>query len=116
MALLDTTEAIKNIKLDLGLSDTLQDDVFQVLLGRVVDHFMVEYGVDEIEDKFAFIIEDCVIKRFNRRGSEGASAESVEGHSVSYYANESEFKPYDKMLQREFGRDGLSSAGSVMFL
>ena len=31
MALLDEVEAIENIKLDLGLSDNLQDDVLQVL-------------------------------------------------------------------------------------
>ena len=57
-----------------------------------------------------------MIKRFNRRGAEGAKSESVDGHSMSYYDNENEFKPYDDMLQRLYGNSGQAKEGEVLFL
>ncbi|HFU4116112.1 TPA: phage head-tail connector protein [Streptococcus suis] len=116
MAQLVEEAVIDNVKLDLAIEDTLQDDLLDMLLQRVIKHFKAEYGVSEIDDAFSFIFEDCVIKRFNRRGSEGASSESVEGHSVSYYENKNEFLPYDDMLQKTFGQSGQSQKGRVFVL
>ena len=68
---LDETKIIQNVKLDLEITDKLQDGLLKMLLDRVVKHFKAEYGVSDIDDAYSFIFEDCVIKRFNRRGSEG---------------------------------------------
>ena len=46
----------------------------------------------------------------------GAKSESVDGHSMSYYDNENEFKPYDDMLQRLYGNSGQAKEGEVLFL
>lgn len=116
MTPLDTTKVIQNIKLDLDITDNLQDDLLNMLLDRVIKHFKAEYGTSEIDDAYSFIFEDCTIKRFNRRGSEGASSESVEGHSVSYYENKNEFLPYDDMLQKAFGQSGQTKKGRVFIL
>lgn len=116
MTPLDEAKIIQNIKLDLEITDTLQDGLLDMLLKRVIKHFKAEYGVSEIDDAYSFIFEDCVIKRFNRRGSEGAQSESVEGHSVSYYENKNEFLPYDDMLQKAFGKSGQSRPGRVFIL
>lgn len=70
---LDETKIIQNVKLDLEITDKLQDGLLKMLLDRVVKHFKAEYGVSDIDDAYSFIFEDCVIKRFNRRGSEGHS-------------------------------------------
>ena len=110
---LDKDRVIKNVSVDLN---TNEDALLKILLERVVNHFKSEYDVEEIDDKLAFIFEDCVIKRFNRRGAEGAKSESVDGHSMSYYDNETEFKPYDNMLQRLYGISGESKEGEVLFL
>lgn len=110
---LDKDRVIKNVSVDLNTND---DALLKILLERVVNHFKSEYGVEEIDDKLAFIFEDCVIKRFNRRGAEGAKSESIDGHSMSYYDNETEFKPYDNMLQRLYGNYGESKEGEVLFL
>ncbi|AZF91099.1 head-tail adaptor [Streptococcus phage CHPC951] len=110
MVTLDKEKIIKNVSVDLNTND---DALLKILLERVVNHFKSEYGVEEIDDKLAFIFEDCVIKRFNRRGAEGAKSESIDGHSMSYYDNENEFKPYDDMLQRLYGTSG---QGEVLFL
>ena len=102
MAELDREKVLDNVMLDLEISKDDDDsiDLLRVLLNRVISHFKAEYAVVNIDDGFSFIFEDCVIKRFNRRGAEGAKAETVDGHSMSYYDNENEFKPYDDMLQR----------------
>lgn len=116
MTPLDEAKIIQNIKLDLEITDNLQDKLINMLLRRVIKHFKAEYGAPEIDDAYSFIFEDCVIKRFNRRGSEGAQSESVEGHSVSYYDNKNEFLPYDDMLQKAFGQSGQSRPGRVFIL
>ena len=113
METLDKDQIIENVSVDLNTND---DDLLEILLERVVNHFKAEYGVEEIDNKLAFIFEDCVIKRFNRRGAEGAKSESVDGHSMSYYDNENEFKPYYDMLQRLYGNSGQSKEGEVLFL
>ena len=113
MKTLDKDQVIENVSVDLN---TNGDDLLEILLERVVNHFKAEYGVEEIDNKLAFIFEDCLIKRFNRRGAEGAKSESVDGHSMSYYDNENEFKPYDDMLQRLYGNSGQAREGEVLFL
>lgn len=113
METLDRDQIIENVSVDLNTND---DDLLEILLERVVNHFKAEYGVEEIDNKLAFIFEDCVIKRFNRRGAEGAKSESVDGHSMSYYDNENEFKPYDDMLQRLYGNSGQAKEGEVLFI
>ena len=113
MKTLDKDQIIENVSVDLNTND---DDLLEILLERAVNHFKSEYGVEEIDNKLAFIFEDCVVKRFNRRGAEGAKSESVDGHSMSYYDNENEFKPYDDMLQRLYGNSGQAKEGEVLFL
>ncbi|WP_416458373.1 phage head-tail connector protein [Streptococcus thermophilus] len=113
MMSLDKDKIIKNVSVDLNTND---DALLKILLERVINHFKSEYAVEEIDDKLAFIFEDCVIKRFNRRGAEGAKSESIDGHSMSYYDNETEFKPYDNMLQRLYGNSDQTKDGEVLFL
>lgn len=100
MTPLDLDTTLENVKLDLNIDDGVQDDLLVLLINKVCRHFKLSYGVDDIDEGFGFIIEDCVIKRFNRRGSEGAKAESVEGHSVTYYDVMSEFEPYDDLIRQ----------------
>lgn len=113
VTLLDKDKVIRNVSVDLNIND---DGLLKILLDRIVNHFKAEYGVDDIDDKLAFIFEDCLVKRFNRRGAEGARSESIDGHSMSYYDNENEFKPYDDMLQRIYGESGQAKEGEVLFL
>lgn len=99
MAELDMDDVLESVKLDLDINDALQDDLLLLLIRKVTDHFKLAYSVESIEDTFSFVVEDCVIKRFNRRGSEGAKAESIEGHSVTYDGTVSEFELYDDLIR-----------------
>ncbi|WP_242258104.1 phage head-tail connector protein [Streptococcus thoraltensis] len=112
---LDTT--LENVKLDLNIEDNLQDSLLKLLINKVCQHFKMSYGVAEIDEKFDFIIEDCAIKRFNRRGSEGAKSESVEGHSVTYYDVMSEFEPYDDLIRQTLElSETKEKSGGIYFL
>lgn len=99
MAELDNYDVLENVKLDLDINDGLQDELILLLIRKVTDHFKLAYSVDAVDASFSFVIEDCTIKRFNRRGSEGAKAESIEGHSVTYGDTASEFEPYDDLIR-----------------
>lgn len=115
MAELSKEATLGRIKLNLGIEDGLQDELLLLLIDNVINHFKLAYNTEAIDDKFSFIIEDCVVKRFNRRGAEGAKSETVEGHSVSYEEDKYEFLPYDDLLKREFDT-GKARDGGVMFL
>ncbi|WP_283264334.1 phage head-tail connector protein [Streptococcus dysgalactiae] len=95
---INTDSIIANVKLDLGILDSQQDDLLNMLLKRVTDHFKAKYGVATIDSAFSFVLEDCLIARFNRRGSERAKSEEVEGHKTTYYDFLDEFEPYDNMI------------------
>lgn len=109
-------DVLVNVKEDLNIQDDVQDMVLQRLIQKVVDHFHFEYD-NQPSKKHSFIIEDCVIKRFNRRKAEGATSISVEGHSVSY-EDKFEFSEWDDKLRREFSLDEKShrERGGVFFL
>lgn len=95
---INTDSIITNVKLDLGILDSQQDDLLNMLLKRVTDHFKAKYGVVKIDSAFSFVLEDCLIARFNRKGAERAKSESVEGHMTTYYDFLDEFEPYDNMI------------------
>lgn len=99
MSKLDEYAVLESVKIDLDINDNLQDELLLLLIRKVTDHFKLAYSVEAIEDIFSFVIEDCTIKRFNRRGSEGTKAESIEGHSVTYDDTASEFEPYDDLIR-----------------
>lgn len=114
MAVLVMDKVIDNVKTDLGIEDFIQDELLERLYTKVCDHFKLAYKVKEIDERFGFIIEDCVIKRFNRRGAEGAKTESTEGYSMTFLENQYEFEEYDSLLKEEL-KTGKAKSGRVFF-
>lgn len=115
MANLEKMTVLHNVKTVLEIDDSLQDLMLNRLIELVCDHFKLAYNQKEIEKKFSFIIEECTIKRYVRRGAEGASSESKEGYSMSFEVFENEFKPYDEMIRQALGV-GFGSKGRVVFI
>ncbi|HEP1510549.1 TPA: phage head-tail connector protein [Streptococcus pyogenes] len=117
MANVNTSSIISNVKLDLGILDSQQDDLLNMLLKRVTDHLKAKYGVVEIDSAFSFVLEDCLIARFNRRGAERAKTEEVEGHKTTYYDHLNEFEPYDAMIKQKLDLiQNKSKKGGLYFL
>lgn len=104
---------LSDVKIDLGITDDIQDDVINGLIRKVLAHFYLEYENEPLE-RHAFIIEEAVIKRFNRRGAEGVEHQSEEGLS-NKYADEDEFADYDHRIRKDFGIP-YPAIGGVQFL
>src|SRR5699024_8778795 len=98
-------EKMKNdIKILLGIKDTIQDGVLDILIGNTEQHLLslLKKVNDEMEDvplELDYIIQEITIRRFNRLGSEGMKSESVEGHSVNFYDVQDEFAPYLTVIE-----------------
>lgn len=85
---------LENIKLLLGISDDLQDELLELLIEDSEERILAvlnQYAlmneteeVKEIPEKFVYIQRDVTIKRFNKLNSEGASADSEEGRSYTW--------------------------------
>ena len=85
---------LKDIKLFLGISDTLQDDLLDLIVKDSEERILSkinEYAVlnetdklDEIPEEYTYIHRDVAIKRFNKMNSEGATSDSEEGRSFSW--------------------------------
>lgn len=89
--------------------DTNSDEIIEVLDDLAENRFMLilnryerlyEKEVSELlPEKLAWIIDEVLIKRFNRLGSEGYASQSIEGQSVTFFA--SDFAEFDEDI-REF--------------
>ncbi|MDT2805245.1 phage head-tail connector protein [Vagococcus lutrae] len=85
---------LKDIKLFLGISDTLQDDLLNLIIIDSEERILSkinEYAVlnetsklKEIPKEYTYIHRDVAIKRFNKINSEGATSDSEEGRSFNW--------------------------------
>ncbi|MDL4842833.1 phage head-tail connector protein [Aquibacillus rhizosphaerae] len=104
-----------NVKVILGIKDTLQDDVINLIINNIESRLKIwlkkHAELDAIPTELQFIVEEMTINRYNRIGSEGMKSESVEGHSVSF--NEDDFKPYLSILETYTPKD--DRVGKVRF-
>lgn len=110
-----------NVKVVLDIQDAAQDDVLDILIRNVTSHLKgrlrkINKSITEIPDELNYIIEEIVIRRFNRIGSEGFKSESVEGHSINFYELKDEFVPYQEIIDDYKDDDTSSGRGKVMFI
>lgn len=108
----DQKERIKRI---LGIEDHTQDLLLEDILDDAESHFKWRFGVGSIDEKYSFIIRDVAVKRYQRKGSEAMSSESMDGWSVSYKDGSSDFDEYASIIEQELGLSD-SRRGRVRFL
>ncbi|MGM0174095.1 phage head-tail connector protein [Enterococcus sp. DIV0800] len=85
---------LEKIKLLLGISDELQNELLELLIEDSKDRLLATLNqfasknqteeIKEIPLKFEYIQRDVTIKRFNKINSEGASADSEEGRTYTW--------------------------------
>lgn len=116
MADLKLADVLERVKEDIDIEDNLQDKMLKRLITKVLDHFKLEYGQTTVREEFSFIIEDCTIKRYNRRRAEGATTRSIEGYSLSF-EDKDEFAEYDDLIRKtlELDNHGKVTPGRLMF-
>jgi Phage QLRG family, putative DNA packaging. len=100
--------SLSNIKvlLEIPGDETSKDTQLSLIERNVTQRLRLklELVADEpIPDEFSYIVDEVSVVRFNRLGSEGMKAETVEGHSANYDRND--FDAYqdeiDKWLERK---------------
>jgi hypothetical protein len=89
-----------NVKIIVGIQDVLQDSQIDRLITNVEARLKVwlkqNAGLTEIPQELMFIVEELVVNRYNKIGSEGMKSESIDSRSVSF--TEDDFKPYQSIL------------------
>ena len=102
---------LDRLKRRLGIMDEVQNPVLIDILEDAQAHFLSLSGSDKIDSKYNYILIDVADIRYNRRGSAGVSAESVDGYSVTYSNVLDDFAPYLNIIRRDFYQDGVSKGG-----
>ena len=73
------------IKSLLGIEGDGRDSLLSTIVGFTEDRLRVLLGgVEEVPPELEYIVYELSVIRFNRIGSEGMSAHSVEGESISF--------------------------------
>ena len=111
----------ERIKKILDIQDNRQDDVLDILISNVSAHLKgrlkrINKTITEIPDELNYIIEEIVIRRYNRIGSEGYKSESVEGHNITFYELKDEFVPYQEIIDDYKLDDSSGGRGKVLFI
>lgn len=107
---------IDKITRRLGISDGLQDLLISDLINDTEAHFKLLTGTETIDDKYSFIVEAVVVKRYNRKGSEGMKSETVDGYSVTYNDGAGDFDEFLPLLNKAFDLDGSATKGVIRFI
>jgi len=107
---------IERIKTVLDIEDTLQDDVLDIFIDNVTSHLRIKLEKD-VPPELNFIIEEIVIRRYNRIGTEGMKSESVEGHGIDFYELDKDFTPYEDIINKfKDDEDDKSKRGQVIMI
>lgn len=100
-----------NVKLLLGISDTLQDELIQLLLDDSEERLTSYINQDGKSDitfpnALSWILRELTIRRFNRIGDEGKKSSSESDVSITWRDDDvADFSVYlDKYRQKQGGR------------
>lgn len=116
---MEDTQRLNKIYRRLGITedDTQEQDLINDLIEDAESYFMTLTGASFVDVKYNFMIENAVYKMYGRKGSEAVTSESVDGYSVTYEDWDDYFKPYMKILSKDFNLDGsLREKGRGVFL
>lgn len=103
---------IDNVKSLLGLSE--ESEQLKTIISLTESRLKALLDVDVVPEALEYIETEVAIRRFNRIGSEGASAHSVEGESWTFSDND--FDAFADDIQAWRFKQKNQSRGKVRFL
>lgn len=78
-------DILKEVKRTLEIEDTDLDDQLKDFIKRISQQLNVRLGfLDTVPDVLSYMVVECTIKRFNRKGDEGMNSYSQEGETINY--------------------------------
>lgn len=113
------SERLDKIKRRLGIDqeDAQEIELLRDLIEDAEAYFKGLTGALEVAEQYDYIIRNVVVKMYARKGSEAVRSETVDGYSVTYEDWSDMFKPYEKILTKDFNDDStLRERGKVRFL
>ena len=91
-----------------------QSILLENIAALVEARIMGRLPVTEMPKDLEYIAVEMIVRRFNRVGSEGMSAESVEGHSATYI--ESDMREFEEAIDAWVDAQEVMSRKVVRFL
>lgn len=106
---------LETLKMLLGFTeDASRDELLKKLISLATARLKVLLGGIEPPEELQYIIIDVSVARFNRIGSEGLSAHSVEGESLTF--TNDDFKGFSADIQAFLDKQKESTRGKVRFI
>ena len=105
---------LEKLKLMLGLTGTDQDVKLQWLLSTAEQRLMILIGTDYVPVELEYIVIEVAIIRYNRIASEGMSANSVEGESLTW--SDGDFDGFKDDIHAWLEAQADGSKGKVRFI
>lgn len=107
---------LDDLKMMLGIAaDELdQDDLLTLIIKNTTARLKTLLGVDAVPIELDYIVLDVSIIRFNRIGSEGLKAHTVEGESLTFA--DSDFDGYMDDVQAWLDSQKDVKKGKVRFI
>lgn len=85
-------DVLSSVKLLTGLDDDSRDDLLQGIISITEMRLLTLLGCDDVPKSLQYILIEVSVSRFNRIGSEGTSAHTVSGETMTY--RDDDFAPY----------------------
>ena len=95
-------DKLAEVRMLLGLTDTLQDEALVVILEMVTQRLLnrLHGSPTDVPRELSYIVTEVAIARFNRLGSEHLKSDSDEGHTMTWYDNDDMFLPFHAEIER----------------
>ncbi|HFK2761586.1 TPA: phage head-tail connector protein [Enterococcus faecalis] len=79
------TDILEEVKRSLEISENDLDEQLKDFIKRTSQQLNVRLGfLKEVPKELTYIVVECTIKRFNRKGNEGMNSYGQEGETISY--------------------------------
>lgn len=105
---------LDELKVFLGISDRSVDDVLNIIITDATARLKLLLGGIDPPAEMAHIIREVSVIRYNRIGSEGVSAHTVEGESMQFV--EDDFAQYHDEITAFLEGQKSAKRGRVKFL
>lgn len=106
---------LEDLKTMLDIDGADEDRRLEIIKRFTGDRLKVLLGcVAEVPKELAYIVEEVSICRFNRIGSEGLTAHTVEGESLTFA--DSDFAKYENDMQTWLDSQKDVKKGKVQFI
>ena len=99
----------------LGIPDDSRDALLTTIVSAVQARLLLLLGgASEVPESLAYIVPEVAVIRYNRIGSEGMTAHSVEGESISY--SDDDFSGFMPEIEAYLDEQSGTRRGRVRFL